>query len=179
MDSEQRIGDPIRIETRMVGEVEKRFLTGTVLRFDDVGDIGGMFKEKFLPGSLAFEEVRFNVMHERSKLIGRLPGNATLTVSAKSVDCEIEVLDTQEHRDAVANVNAGVLCGWSVEFRAKDAPFVNGVREVRHADLLGVALVDRPVYTATTVAVRDALAAAEQESARVKAVAAKTRKFLV
>ena len=179
-DYEQRMGDVVKVETRSVEGVEKRYFTGTVLRFDDVGDIGGMFKERIFPGAFEYKKLRFNVMHERSKLLGRYPGNVLLTETDKEIRCEIEVLDTQEHRDAVTNIAAGVLRGWSVEFGVMPGGqrFVDGMREIHKAKLVGVALVDHPVYTSSTVAIRDALAAAEQEAARVKA-AAKPRRFLV
>lgn len=162
-ETEQRMGDAVQIETRMENNVEQSYLTGTVLRFDDVGDIGGMFKEKIMPGAFEYDKLRINVMHERSKLLGRYPGNATVTEDEKEIKVSIPVLDTQEHRDAMSNVVAGILRGWSVEFAVKPggARFSGGLREIRSAKLLGIALVDHPVYTASTVAVRDAMAAAE------------------
>lgn len=177
MDTEMRMGDAVKVETRSVDGVEQRFFTGTVMRFDDVGDVGGMFKEKFLPGSLSFEKIRFNVMHDKGKLLGGIPGNAKVVMGDKEIRCEIPLLDTQEHRDALTLIEAGVLRGWSLEFVAKESRFVNRVREIRKAELVGIALVDHPVYTATTVDVRDAFSAQEaQEKAAAKA---KNRRLMV
>ena len=169
MDNELRMCGAVAVETRMVEGVEQRVLTGVVMRYEDVGDIGGMFKEKFLPGALSFDRVRINVMHDKAKLLGRVPGNAKIIEVDKEVRVEVPILDTQEHRDAVTNIEAGVLCGWSVEFAKAQSTFVGRTREIRKAELIGIALVDHPVYTATTVTVRDALALEEEATSAAAA----------
>ena len=168
MNEEHRMGDAITVETRQENGQEVRYLVGTALRFDDVGEVSGMFKEKFLAGSLEMRDVEVNVMHQRDRLLGRSPGNVELRQSEKDLQVAVRVLDTQEHRDAVTNIEAGVLRGWSVEFVAKESRFAAGVREIRKAVLKGIGLVAQPVYSATTVAVRDEYLAAQAEEERQK-----------
>ena len=61
---------------------------------------------------------------------------------------------TREADDALALVDAGVLTGLSVEFRASREVMQGGVRVIQAAVVRGVALVVRAAYPQTSLEVR-------------------------
>ena len=67
MDSVAYRFSDIAIEKRADGE---EVITGVVVPYNVVADLG-FFKERMLPGSLRFDDVIANVMHDRSKPIAR------------------------------------------------------------------------------------------------------------
>lgn len=70
---------------------------------------------------------------------------------------EYRVYNTPEGRAALENVKEGVYTGVSVGFYAEDEDLVDGVREVRRAQLHHVSLVEEPAYDdARILAVRSA-----------------------
>ena len=66
----------------------------------------------------------------------------------------VELPDTADARDTLTLVKAGVLRGLSVEFRAIAERFEQGVRIISEAVLTGLAIVDKPAYSESTVATR-------------------------
>ena len=62
--------------------------------------------------------------------------------------------DTQEVRDAKLLVQASVLQGLSIEFNAIEQRQENGLRVISRAELVGVGLVDKPAYPASTIEAR-------------------------
>ena len=63
------------IETRWRSELRfdatNGMVQGTVMRYGDVADIGGEFRETFLPGSLEGSDVILNLMHDRRRPLAR------------------------------------------------------------------------------------------------------------
>lgn len=132
------------IETRLAEfRVEGRRLVGVAMPY---GEISPEHRERFEPG--AFGDVRLvpvNLQHDRSVTVGE--GELTDGPDALRVSLEVPA----GYRDLVRR---GALNGFSVEFRATDEVRVEGVRVVRAADLLGLALVDRGSYRGATAEVR-------------------------
>ena len=131
MISERRAGG----ECRVAG----RTLTGTAIRY---GDISPDFAERFEAG--AFGEVRavdLNLQHDPGLIVVR---GATLTDGPRELSVRAELPSGSA---ALALVRRRALNGFSVEFRARrERRDAAGVRVVEAADLIGLALVDRPAY---------------------------------
>ena len=136
--------------------VDGRTLHGVAVRYGEVAKMAG-FLERFEPG--AFGDVTqidaiLNVQHDRNRAIARTPATLTLTDGPDALRVYATLPETREADDALTNVRAGVLRGLSLEFRAGDAPFIDGTRTVRRAGLLGLGLVDQPAYLGSTVEAR-------------------------
>ena len=137
-------------------EVEGRTLRGVGITYGEIARMP-FGKERFLPGAfgdVSGLDVRLNVQHVRDRLIARTPATLQLTDGPDALRVFATLPETRESDDALTNVRAGVLRGLSLEFRAGDAPFIDGVRTVRRAGLLAFGLVDTPAYHGSTVEAR-------------------------
>ena len=137
-------------------EVEGRNLRGVGIRYGEVARMPG-FRETFEPGAfgdVASLDVLLNVQHDRDRAIARTPATLQLIDGPDALRMVATLPETRESDDALTNVRAGVLRGLSLEFRAGNAPFLDGVRTVRRAGLVGLGLVDKPAYHGSTVEAR-------------------------
>ena len=137
-------------------EVEGRCLSGVGIRYGEVARMP-FGKERFLPGAfgdVSGLDVRLNVQHNRDRVIARTPATLQLIDGPDALRVLATLPETREASDALTNVRAGVLRGLSLEFRAGDAPFIDGVRTVRRAGLLAFGLVDTPAYDGSIVEAR-------------------------
>ena len=138
-------------------EVEGRNLRGVGIRYGEVARMP-FGRETFEPGafgpSVSGLDVRLNVQHNRDRLIARTPGTLQLADGPDALRVMATLPETREADDALTLVRAGVLRGLSLEFRAGDAPIIDGVRTVRRAGLLAFGLVDTPAYHGSTVEAR-------------------------
>ena len=126
--------------------VSGRTLSGIAMVY---GDVSPDHRERFVPG--AFGEVRsipVNLQHDRSIVV--VP-DALLTDSPRELRVRA---DLPERSAALALVRRGVLQGFSVEFHARQERREAGIRVVERADLVGLALVDRPAYPGSGAEVR-------------------------
>ena len=83
-------------------------------------------------------------------LIARTPANPSANRTAPTRFRMMATLpETREADDALTLVRAGVLRGLSLEFRAGNAPIIDGVRTVRRGGLLAGLRISRyiPAYT--------------------------------
>jgi len=137
-------------------EVEGRTLRGVGVRYGDVARMpfGRETFEAGAFGDVASLDVRLNVQHNRDRLIARTPATLQLVDGPDALRIAAQLPETREADDALTLVRAGVLRGLSLEFRAGNAPVLDGVRTVRRAGLLGLGLVDTPAYPASTVEAR-------------------------
>lgn len=170
METEFRIGDKLEIEERQAanGQTET-VIRGTIMRYGDIGLVGNMYRERFTERSLRPREnfaIEVNVMHQRDRLLGTAPGNATVEFRDKDVTVEMVAPDTTEGRDAVGLIRAGVLKGWSIEFTNPKERRIDRIREVYEAELVGVAIVSNPVYNATNISVAHRMQRLDEEEAR-------------
>lgn len=122
-------------------------ITGPALVYGDLATIEGGRKERFEPG--AFQdvpgEIRLNLQHDPEIEVG----TAKLTDGAQSLDAAASV--KQGFRDLVKRRS---LTAFSIEFRAIEEAIVDGVRVIKRAALLGLALVDTGAYPASRVEAR-------------------------
>lgn len=141
----------------MSDATEKRFiefrrsgddLEGVVVRYGEQAHIPGIGAETFNAGALkpVPDGVILNLMHNREKPVSREGAGLTITASAESVSLRSALPDTVYGREAKELVDAGVLRGFSVEFRSLKESREGGIRVIQEAELHAVGLVDKPAY---------------------------------
>ena len=148
----------MELETRSFGAVELRAapdgrtLSGVVVPYSTVSP---SHRETFMPGSVrTAPRGVVNASHDRSRPISGWPGAVEFTDTAEGLSATITVDDTVEAREAVEEVRAGKLTGFSVEFNRAVAEMVGGVRQVKEAVLVGLAVVSAASYPGTAVELR-------------------------
>ena len=162
-DDRKRGWEPV---TELEGDrMEKRFIefrnadeggcSGPIIKYGDVGRIGGNFTERFDPAALKMDEVVFaNLMHDRTKPVARTGAGLTIDRRDDGIYADIKFPDTAPAREARELVKAGILRGFSMEFRAIRDEWQENLRVVKEAILYGVAIVDRPAYSESQLAMR-------------------------
>ena len=125
-------------------------LEGIAMPFGSRGQVG-RFTEEFTPGSLSFDDVLVNVLHDPGRILARTGGGLVLTESRDAIRAAIALPDTQEGRDTRELVKAGVLRGLSVEFFAKRDRWEGTHRTVMDARLDAIGIVARPAYAGATI----------------------------
>ena len=105
-------------------------------------------------GDVGAADVILRFQHNRDRPIARTPATLQLVDTAEALRVFAPLPETREAEDALRLVRAGVLRGLSLEFRAGDAPIMDGVRTIRRAGLLGLGLVDTPAYDGSIVEAR-------------------------
>ena len=137
-----------RAHFNIAADLKAKRIGGIAVRYGDTASIGGQFYERIEPGAFGdIGDVVMNVQHDRGRPIARTGGGGLeLTDEPDILRCVATPVDTQEGRDALLMVEHRVLRGLSIEFRCKREDFVDDTRIVREAELVGLALVDRPAY---------------------------------
>ena len=137
------------VEFRAVGDA----VEGTAIRYGDVATIGE-FSERFERGSIRFDDVIANIMHDRRKPVARTGSGLTLSDGPDALRARIEAPDTTYGREMRELLSAGLLRGFSVEFRAIEDRWEGSTRIVKRAELTGIGIVDRPAYPDSAIASR-------------------------
>ena len=142
---------------------EKRFaefrvdddgISGTIIRYGDRSSFGD-WSEEFLPDSISFDDMIVNLQHDRSRPVARTGGaGLTITNGPESLDASISFPETVYGREARELVSAGILRGFSMEFRASGERWKGRHRVVLAARMTGFAIVDKPAYTDSQIAKR-------------------------
>ena len=138
---------------------EGRTLSGRGIVYGDVAKVGSR-GERFLPGAFGADvggiDCLLNVQHDRARPLARSGGGGlTLTDSPTALEVRAELPETRESSDTLALIEAGVLRGLSLEFVSLREHREGTTRVIASARLVGVAVVDRPAYKASTVATRE------------------------
>ena len=130
-----------------VSEVD-RPVSGIVVRYGDVADIGGVFREEFIRGSLRADDVTLNAFHDPSALLARTEGGG---LDVRDVGNEFRfsahLPDTTLGRDVFRLVRNRVLRGASIEMVVREDRWNGEHRTITRADVYGIALVARPAYS--------------------------------
>lgn len=126
-------------------------LEGIAMPFGSRGQVG-RFTEEFTPGSLSFDDVLVNVLHDPGRILARSGGGLVLRESREALRAAITLPDTQEGRDTRELVKAGVLRGLSVEFRCERDEWRGTHRIVHKAFMDAIGIVARPAYAGATIA---------------------------
>ena len=138
-------------------ELTGRRLSGVVMAYNTVG-YGPGGPERFEPrafGDVTQSDLILNFQHDRTRPIARTGGGGlTLSDSNAALTLSAELPASRDGDDALGLVKAGVLRGLSLEFRATEERYENGVRIVSQATLHGVAVVDRPAHADSIVEAR-------------------------
>lgn len=145
-------------------QTDDRVLTGTIIRFDDEANIAGVFRERVNRDAFTIrQDMILNASHNRAFPLAKLngPESASLTIrqSTGSLEIRARVVDTTIGNDALANVRAGLLTGFSVEMAVHEDEWREDatLRIIKRATMHGVALVDRPAYPQSSVEARQAV----------------------
>ncbi len=134
-------------------DAESGTITGTAIRFGDTAKIGS-FSERFEPGSIRYDDVIANIQHDRAKPVARTGAGLTLQATGSSLDARIELPDTVYAREAKELVDAKIIRGMSLEFRADKERWDGKTRIIERATVVGLGLVDRPAYSESQIAQR-------------------------
>lgn len=128
-------------------------IAGPLMVYGDEARFGD-FSEVFEPGSLRYNDVIANLQHDRSRPVARSGAGLAITDGPEALRTTITLPDTSYAREARELVQARILRGFSIEFRAREERFEGKRRIITRADLLGFALVDRPAYAGSVIADR-------------------------
>ena len=146
--------DRLDIEIRLAEDESRQspgLLTGTLVVY---GERARRLPERLLPGALVWPPggININEMHVRERPVVRV----TPFLDGNELRIAQPLPNTSAGRDAAENLRTGVYTGLSVEFRrgSVKAQYVNGIREISHAELIGGALVDLAEYPGSTAEVR-------------------------
>ena len=137
---------------------EGRVLEGTAIRYGDVARVGAR-GERFEPGALGADvgglDILLNVGHDRARPLARsLGGGLVLTDSATALEVRAELPETREATDVLALVESRVLRGFSLEFQALRERTEGPTRVIQSARLVGIGVVDKPAYKASSISAR-------------------------
>ena len=153
MDVERRFAE-------LRAEGDKRVLSGVAVRYGDVGQLP-WGRERIEPRAFEVRDVILNVMHDRQKPIARTGAGLELRDGDDALRMSADVVATRDGDDALELVRAGVYAGLSVEMRVTEERMQGDLRIVQRAELVGLSVVDRPVYEDSTVAAMRARFAVE------------------
>ena len=131
-------------------------ISGTVVSYGDTAHIGRTFYERFMPGSIHYDDVVLNLLHDRQKPVSRLGSGLELSDNSDKFAMRSALPDTVYGREARELIDAGIIRGLSAEFVPELESFDSGARVIKRASLVGIALVDRPAYPASTLDKRSA-----------------------
>ena len=125
-------------------------LLGIAMPFGTRGQVG-RFTEQFEPGSITYDDVLVNVMHDPQRLVARTGAGLTLSESREALEARITLPDTTEGRDAAVGVRDRLYRGLSIEFRCKRDEWQGSHRIVHAAFMDAIGIVARPAYAGATI----------------------------
>ena len=134
---------------------EGRRLVGPAIRY---GEISPSHRERIEPGAFALDDGRtrwLDVAHDPERVIAYTGGGGLeLRNGPHALEVSATLPRIPAADRALADIQAGKLRGFSVEFHAKGERRESGIRVVERADLVGVGLVGNPSYQKNTIEVR-------------------------
>ena len=140
----------------MRADGDNRTVSGTAVKYGDVADIGGLFRERIEPGALRFNAAgtMLNLQHRREKPLARTGGGGLeLKNTNTSLEIEARLVQTRDADDALTLIRSQVLKGLSVEMHVKSDKWNRDYTErtISDAVLIGVGIVDFPAYGESTL----------------------------
>ena len=133
--------------------VEGRRLSGVVMKY---GDVSPSHRERFEPGSLRFADVvHLDLFHDPERAVAWLPdGGLELRSEDEALYLAADLPPIPAADRALDEVRQGKVGGLSLEFRAVKETKSGDIRVIEEAMLVGVGLVARPSYQASSVEAR-------------------------
>ena len=142
--SEYRCGElEFRQEANGLGVV-----SGVIIRYGDIARFP-WGTEEFRAGAfsnLSSPSIKANRMHQRHQPLGRQGAGLTLIDTPESLRAQLAIPDTSTGRDTVAEIKAGLLTGFSLQFVPIKAEYKGTHRQVISAVMGGFGVVDDPAY---------------------------------
>ena len=115
-------------------------------------------RERFEPGAfgdVSRADVILNSHHERQRPLARTGGGGLELIDTReALNIRATLPKTQDGIDCVALILGGVLRGLSLEFSSIAERMEGDTRILERAELRGLAVVDRPAYSDSTVQAR-------------------------
>lgn len=114
--------------------------------------------------------------HRADAIIARSPGTLALSEDDRGLHVEIKLIDTQQNRDVLAGVKAGLIDSMSFGFSARSVKWEAGkerdVRTLLDVDLFEVSPVVWPAYPDASISARSAMLVRSHDgNAELKAIA--------
>ena len=135
-------------------------LAGTAMRYGSIASLP-FGSESVAAGAFKLADtIVLDVNHDRTRILARNGAGMVLTDTPTALEMTATLPDTSLARDTMKLVEAGVMQGLSVEMVVRSARFVDGVRIIEKADLVGLGLVPDPAYTESEVAAMRSIFAA-------------------
>lgn len=133
-------------------------LEGVVVRYSDVAQIGAL-SERIEAGAFSPlpQDATLNVQHDRASILARGSAGLTLEDSATALTMRAALPDTPRAAQAMADVQAGLLRGLSVEMEVLEDSVIGAMRTITRAVLHGMAVVDRPAYSQSAIQARESM----------------------
>lgn len=159
-DVEIRGGIPVEIRAEDDGSIR---VSGHAAVFNEEADIGGMFRERILPGAFAAaikrDDVVFLVNHEGLPLARTRSGTLKLSEDKVGLRMETELdPDDPDVRAIVGKMRRGDLDKMSFAFQAVRQEFDDSedppLRTIAEARLYDVSVVTSPAYEGTDIGLR-------------------------
>jgi HK97 family phage prohead protease len=137
--------------------------TGYAARFNTWADIGGAWRERFVPGAftrtLAHDDILAVHSHDKGRVVGRTgAGTLTLRQDDSGLAFENPLPDTTDGRDLSVSIDRGDIPGMSFAFIARRQEWNEMVeppeRTIFEADLIEITYSAKPAYSDTSVGLR-------------------------
>lgn len=134
---------------------EGRRLIGPAIRY---GEVSPSHRERFEAGAFSLADGRtryLDVRHDSEKVIAHTDGGGlVLRDTSLALEVQATLARIPAADKALADVRAGRLRGFSIEFHASGERRESGIRVVERAELLGVGLVAHPSYEGSRAEIR-------------------------
>jgi hypothetical protein len=163
-------GDNVELRVMEVRAAEgERRIEGYAATFNDVTDLG-YFREQIAVGAFdghLADDVRLLINHTGVPLARTTNGTLRLSVDETGLRYEAQLADTQEGRDLYTLIKRGDISQSSFAFSIEEETWDNkaNLRTVNKVGrLYDVSPVTYPAYATTTVAARNAAAAAQEQA---------------
>lgn len=159
----RQAGEEVRsckLEIRSEGDGRK--VVGYPIRFNDLSEDLGGFRERILPGAVEFaDDVRADFNHNPNYILGRsTAGTLSLSLDTRGVRMEADAPETTWANDLLVSIRRGDINQGSFAFRVlpggQQISEENGIQIRTLSKILvrKVSVVSDPAYTKTSIEVR-------------------------
>ena len=127
--------------------LDGRDISGVAIPYGETAVLKNGKKERFLPGAFSpIGSVRFDSHHVRAHILARTGAGLEIFDEVEALRFKACIPETQAGNDLIVLVEANVLQGASIEFRALREYLEGRVRVISKALLIAISIVDDPAY---------------------------------